>query len=221
MQCCGWAREYYDMSTTTANTRESSHNAGSKLPSVLALSGSLRRDSHNRRLLNTARAHAGDALSISIYDDLSTVPVFNEDLEADGGPSGVRRLSAAVARADALLIATPEYNQGIPGVVKNFVDWLSRGEPDPLAGKPVAILGATVGPWGTRLAQAGLRQALTACGALVMPTPQIYLRNAADAFDIDGDLIDERTRASLTSFLASFRRWIAMTIALRLPGEQQ
>ncbi len=183
----------------------------SKLPTVLALSGSLRRDSHNRRLLNAARAYAEDVLSISIYDDLSAVPVFNEDLEADGGPSGVRSLGAAVARADALLIATPEYNQGIPGVVKNVIDWLSRGEPDLLAGKPVAILGATVGPWGTRLAQTGLRQALTACGALVMPTPQIYLRNAADAFDIDGNLIDEHTRASLTNFLTSFRRWIAMT----------
>jgi chromate reductase, NAD(P)H dehydrogenase (quinone) len=194
---------------------ESSHNAGSSLPNVLALPGSLRRDSHNRRLLSSARAHARDAFSISIYDDLSTVPMFNEDLEADGGPGGVRRLGAAVACADALLIATPEYNQGIPGVVKNVLDWLSRGEPDPLAGKPVGILGATIGPWGTRLAQAALRQALTACGALVMPTPQIYLRHAADAFDSEGNLIDESTRAALTSFLASFRQWIARTMESR------
>jgi chromate reductase len=198
---------------------ESSRNAGSALPSVLALSGSLRRDSYNLRLLSVARACARDALAISIYDNLSTVPPFNEDLEVDGGPSAVRRLGAAVSRADALLIATPEYNQGIPGVVKNLVDWLSRGEPDPLAGKPVAILGVTVGPWGTRLAQAALRQALTACGALVMPTPQVYLRNAADAFDSDGGLIDERTRASLTSFLASFRHWIGMTIGSRRTGD--
>lgn len=193
-------------------TSESPGNAESNLPSVLALSGSLRRDSLNRRLLSSARAHAERELSISIYDDLSTVPVFNEDLEAGGGPSSVRRLGAALARADALLISTPEYNQGVPGVVKNLVDWLSRGEPDPLAGKPIAVLGATLGPWGTRLAQAGLRQTLTACGALVMPTPQIYLRNAADAFDGDGNLIDEHTRASLTRFLASFRQWIAMTV---------
>lgn len=195
---------------------ESPHDAGSNLPNVLALSGSLRRDSYNRRLLSSARAHACDAFSISIYDDLSTVPMFNEDLEADGGPSGVRRLGAAIARADALLIATPEYNQGMPGLVKNVLDWLSRGEPEPLAGKPVAVLGATVGPWGTRLAQAALRQSLMACGALVMPTPQIYLRNAADAFNSDGNLTDERTRASLTSFLASFREWIAMTLEPRL-----
>lgn len=196
---------------------ESFRDAGSNLPNVLALAGSLRRDSLNRRLLISARALAREAFSVSIYDDLSTVPMFNEDLEADGGPSGVRRLGAAVARADALLIATPEYNQGIPGVVKNVLDWLSRGEPDPLAGKLVAVLGATTGPWGTRLAQAALRQSLTACGALVMPTPQIYLRNAGDAFDSDGNLIDERTRASLTSFFASFREWIAMTTEARRP----
>ncbi len=192
-----------------------SRNAGSNSLNVLALAGSLRRDSYNRRLLSSVRAHAREAFSISIFDDLLTVPMFNEDLEADGGPSGVRQLGAAVAGADALLIATPEYNQGIPGVVTNVLDWLSRGEPDLLAGKPVGILGATIGPWGTRLAQAALRQSLAACGALVMPAPQIYLRNAADAFDNDGNLTDERARAAVASFLASFREWIAMTIQSR------
>jgi len=185
---------------------------------VLAIAGSLRRDSFNRRLLHAVATRAPVGLSVSVYDELSSVPLFNEDLEAGGAPDGVARLHAAVLRADGILIATPEYNQSIPAVTKNFVDWLSRREPDALAGKPVAIMGATPGPWGTRLAQAALRQTLTACGALIMPAPQIYLRNAAEAFDAEGALTDQRTGALLTSFGESFRQWIAMTRPLRSTG---
>jgi chromate reductase len=185
---------------------------------VLAIAGSLRRNSFNRRLLHAAATRAPVGLSVSIYDELSSVPLFNEDLEAGGVPDGVAHLHTAVLRADGILIATPEYNQSIPAVTKNLVDWLSRCAPDALAGKPVAIMGATPGPWGTRLAQAALRQTLTACGALIMPGPQIYLRNAAEAFDAEGALTDQRIGALLTSFDEAFRQWIAMTRPLRLTG---
>jgi chromate reductase len=175
---------------------------------VLGIPGSLRRQSFNRRLLKAAVARAPHGLSVSVYDDLGSVPLFNEDLEIGAGPEAVRRLRTAVVHADALLIATPEYNQSIPGVVKNFIDWLSRSEPDVLAGKPVAILGATAGSWGTRLAQAAARQTLAACGALLMPLPHLYIARAADKIDAEGHLVDEPTGASLTQFLESFRHWI-------------
>lgn len=177
-------------------------------PIVLALPGSLRRHSYNKQLLAAAGLHARSMLSIRIYEDLASVPPFNEDLEAGDLPKGVSMLVAALAQADALLIATPEYNQGLPGVLKNAIDWLSRSEPDLFDGKPTAILGASAGPWGTRLAQASLRHTLAACGAIVMAQPQIYVREAANVFDSDGALTDERLRGSLSAFVASFHRWI-------------
>ncbi len=175
---------------------------------VLAIAGSLRRESFNRRVLHAASALAPSTLKINVFDDLAAVPLFNEDLELPHAPPGVERLRAAIADADGVLIATPEYNQSLPGIVKNLVDWLSRGEPEVLEGKPVGILGATPGSWGTRLAQSVLRHTLTACGALVMPTPQLYLRSAAELFDAQGRLIDSRTQDLLAGFLASFGEWV-------------
>lgn len=184
-------------------------------PVVLALAGSLRRRSYNKQLLAAAELHARSMLSIRIYEDLASVPLFNEDLEAQGLPDGVSRLAAALVQADALLIATPEYNQGLPGVLKNAIDWLSRSQPDLLDGKPTAILGASAGPWGTRLAQASLRHILAACGAIVMPSPQIYVREAADVFDSDGALTDERVRNSVSAFVGSFHGWIEGSLLRR------
>lgn len=152
---------------------------------------------------------APGGLSIRVYDDLAAIPLFNEDQELAGGPAGVARLREEVARASGLLIATPEYNQSLPGVVKNLVDWLSRSEPAVLTGKPVGIVGATPGPWGTRLAQAALRQTLAACGALVMPAPQVYLRHATDLFDESGHLIDSRADGDLKQFLEAFQGWVS------------
>lgn len=175
---------------------------------VLAIAGSLRRDSFNRRLLNAASMLAPRSMAVHVFDGLAVVPLFNEDLETPFVPEGVERLRSAIASADGVLVATPEYNQSIPGVVKNMVDWLSRGQPVVLEGKPVGILGATGGSWGTRLAQSVLRHTLTACGALTMPVPQLYLRNAADQFDAEGRLIDARTRDSLGGFLGAFEQWV-------------
>lgn len=193
---------------SVANVVREQPGDASQQPVVLALAGSLRRRSYNKQLLAAAELYARPMLSIRIHEDLASVPPFNEDLEAHDLPEGVARLAAALVHADALLIATPEYNQGVPGVLKNAIDWLSRGEPDLLDGKPTAILGASAGPWGTRLAQASLRHTLTACGAVVMPSPQVYVREAADVFDNDGALTDERVRSSLSAFFGSFHGWI-------------
>jgi chromate reductase, NAD(P)H dehydrogenase (quinone) len=178
---------------------------------ILAIAGSLRRESFNRRLLDAVARLAPHGMSIDVYDGLDAVPLFNEDLEGPPEPPGVERLRAAVARADGLMIATPEYNQALPGVVKNFVDWLSRADGSALDGRPVAILGVTAGGWGTRLAQASLRHSLAACGAIVMPTPQVYLRLAAQLFDEQQRLVDPRVRESLAEFAESFQRWVRAT----------
>lgn len=176
---------------------------------VLAIAGSLRNDSWNRRLLEAAARHAPPGLRIEVATALQDVPVFNEDLERGGGPATVRALRERVREADGLLIATPEYNQSIPGVLKNLIDWLSRAAPDePLAGKPVAIVGATGGRWGTRLAQQALRHTLAATESLVMPAPALYLRDVASLFDGDGTLADAETAAALRKVLDAFAQWI-------------
>lgn len=179
---------------------------------VLCLAGSLRRDSWNRRLLQVAVTQAPATLQLDVYDALSAVPLFDEDLEQrePAGPAGVRALRAAIAAADGLIIATPEYNHAIPGVLKNALDWLSRESPagDVLPEKPVAVLGASSGPWGTRLAQASLRQVLHTCGALVMPAPTLFVANAASRFDADGALADLAIVPSLQSFTLAFERWM-------------
>jgi len=134
---------------------------------ILAIPGSLRRRSFNRMLLEAAVECAPEGMNIAIAG-LEGIPVFSEDLEAAGEPEAVVVLRGRVERAEGLLIATPEYNQSIPGGLKNAIDWLSRRE-EVLVRKPVCIVGATAGPWGTRLAQAALRQVLGATESLVMP----------------------------------------------------
>ena len=175
---------------------------------VLAISGSLRRDSFNRKLIDAASQLAPVGLAISHYEELAAIPMFNEDLEFDGGGASVLRLRSEVQKADGVLISTPEYNQSAPAVLKNAIDWLSRATEDPLALKPVMIIGATVGPWGTRLAQASLRQTLLATHSAILPVAPLFLRSAATAFDATGQLADERARTGLRKGLTQFARWI-------------
>ncbi|HEX6336763.1 MAG TPA: NADPH-dependent FMN reductase [Jiangellaceae bacterium] len=188
---------------------------------VLAIPGSLRRESYNRSLVEAAVSLAPPFMSITGYESLDLVPVFNEDLE-NPPPAGVARLREAVASSDGLLIATPEYNQSLPGVVKNVIDWLSRSDgPDGLAGKPVAVTGITTGPWGTRLAQTQLRQVLTSTQALVLSQPTLFLRDAATLFDHRRRLVDTLTARRLKEFLVSFEHWIRLVSPdVRSPEEQ-
>lgn len=178
---------------------------------VLGIVGSLRKNSYNRRLMEAAVSCAPAHIEISIYEELGSIPFFDEDLEqaAPGGPDGVRRLRARVASAHGLLIATPEYNWSIPGVLKNALDWLSRPAPDAvLVGKPVALIGMSSGKWGTRLAQAALRQILTACEADVLPRPAMFVESARERFDTAGRLVDGPTREDLVDVLLAFSRWM-------------
>jgi chromate reductase, NAD(P)H dehydrogenase (quinone) len=174
--------------------------------SVFALPGSIRRGSYNRLLAAAAAECAPPGMTVTIDESLAAIPPFSEDHERDGLPAPVRTLRDDVAAADGLLISTPEYNQSIPGVLKNAIDWLSRT--DVLESKPVAVVGATAGPWGTRLAQSSLRQVLYATGSLVLPGPALHAASAQRLFDPTGRLIDPSTRARLADILAAFARWI-------------
>ena len=180
---------------------------------VLAVAGSLRSGSYNRLLLANAQTLSPAQLEIQPYNELASIPLFDEDLEhrTGGGPDSVKGLRVLVTAADALLISTPEYNQSMSGVLKNVIDWLSRAGPDEvLIGKPMAIMGASGGRWGTRLAQANLRQVLTATESLVMPQPAVFIAEAARVFDEHGHLTHDQTRKQLENFLGAFSRWIEL-----------
>ncbi len=178
---------------------------------IVGMVGSLRRQSIHRALLEEARARIGGvdaAVELGVVG-LEGVPLFDQDVEAEGIPEGVAALRAEIERADGVLIATPEYNHGVPGVLKNAIDWLSRPpRPHPFDGKPVGVAGATPGAFGTRAAQYQLRQSLTALNALVMPQPQLLIRGAGSVFDDEGKLIDSGTAEHLERFLAALVAWV-------------
>lgn len=187
---------------------------------VLAIAGSLRQRSYNKMLLQTARTVSPPEVDLELYADLASIPLFDEDLERQtgGGPPPVKRLRAKVKAADGLLISTPEYNQSMPGVLKNAIDWLSRPGPEEvLIEKPVAIVGASGGRWGTRLAQANLRQVLTATESLVMPQPAIFVAESAKVFGDDGALTNDLLRKQLENFLRAFADWLRLLDKRSLP----
>lgn len=161
---------------------------------VVALSGSLRRGSLNTRLLNEARRLAPDGMHIELFVGLEEIPHFNEDLELPA-PAPAKRLRERVRAADGLLIATPEYNASIPGALKNAIDWLSRPDPagaQALPGMPVAIMGASKGPFGSIRSQVALRQVLQKTGAHVVAQPEVAVpfgdQNLAEAPPSDSAL---------------------------------
>ncbi|MBV9313841.1 MAG: NAD(P)H-dependent oxidoreductase [Pseudonocardia sp.] len=165
---------------------------------ILGIVGSLRAGSHNRRLLAAAAAAAPFGVSIEVYERLGEIPPYNEDLDA---PEPVLAFRAAIADADAVLIATPEYNASIPGVLKNALDWASRPFPDnALRGKPTAVVGASTGLFGAVWAQAELRKVLATIGADVVDT-ELPVGQADQAFDEHGRLREPATQAALVALL--------------------
>jgi chromate reductase, NAD(P)H dehydrogenase (quinone) len=176
---------------------------------ICGIAGSLRRHSYNRALLRAAREEAPAGISIEIVD-LEGLPVFNEDLALDGDPSAVQALKARIAQAQALLIATPEYNYNIPAPLKNAIDWVSYtpdDAPSVLTYKPVALMGASLGPFGTVRAQLALRQVLHYTDSYVLPKPELHVPRAFERFDAEGALHDERTRAALRCLLEALVTW--------------
>jgi chromate reductase len=172
---------------------------------VLGISGSLRKNSYNTALLTTAMDLMPPGMQLEIFD-LSPIPMFNQDDEAPF-PKAVADFRLRLAQADALLIATPEYNASITGALKNALDWASRPPQQPLNGKPVAILGASTGNFGTLRAQLHLRQILTHVGALTLAKPEVLVARAGQAFAPDGELVDEAARGFLRDLLAALAEW--------------
>lgn len=173
---------------------------------ILGIAGSLREGSYNRALLRAAREllPAGAKL---VEHDLRGLPFYDGDLEAAGDPEPVVALKDAIRAADALLIATPEYNRGVPGGLKNAIDWASRPPlASPLAGKPVGLMGASTGRGGTGRAQQQLREALEFPRAYVLEEPRVLVPEAFMRFDEHGELADEGVREEIADLLDTLAR---------------
>jgi NAD(P)H-dependent FMN reductase len=174
---------------------------------LIGLCGSLRRDSFNLKLLRAAAELAPAGTTIDIVP-IHDIPLYDGDLEAEHGlPLAVQHLKDRIASADGLLIATPEYNNGMPGVVKNAIDWLSRPASDigrVFGGRPVALMGATPGPGGTALSQAAWLPVLRTLGTRPWFEGRVLIAGAAKTFDADGRIADDATRRRVQSFVEGF-----------------
>jgi chromate reductase len=174
---------------------------------ILGISGSLRHGSHNTKLLRVAgELLAAEDVELTVFDGLKAVPPYDEDDDVEPAPAGVGALRDAVAGADALLFATPEYNSSIPGQLKNAVDWASRPlTTNVLRNKPVAVVGASAGMFGAVWAQAELRKVLAAAGARVAEG-EVAVGHAQTRFDAEGHLTDpnllEELQAAVDNLVA-------------------
>jgi NAD(P)H-dependent FMN reductase len=181
------------------------------MTTIIGLSGSLRKASYNAALLRAAADLAPKGMEVEV-ESIAGIPLYDGDLEQERGlPEPVARLKNRIAAADGLLIATPEYNNSMPGVLKNAVDWLTRPPKDissVFGDKPVAILGATPGPGGTRLSQAAWLPVLRTLGTRAWSGKQLYVAGAGGVFDAGGQLIDEKIRKLLTEFMAGFAKFV-------------
>jgi chromate reductase len=164
---------------------------------LLGISGSLRRDSHNTKVLRAARELLPEGTQFELFEGLKAVPPYDEDDDGRDVPLGAARLRAAIEDADGILFSTPEYNHSIPGQLKNAVDWASRPVADPaLRNVPVAVVGASTGAFGAVWSQAELRKVLAAAGARVADA-EVVFPHADKLFDESGRLTDERLREEL------------------------
>ena len=173
---------------------------------IVAISGSLRKASFNTAALRAARELAPSDIEIDIVT-LEDIPLYDDDLRDKQMPTAVTRLCETIAYADAVLIATPEYNYSLPGVLKNAIDWVSRTEPQPFKNKAVAIMGASPSAIGTARAQYDLRKIFVYLDAHVLNKPEVMIGGAGSRFDVDGRLIDETTRKFIASQLVSLQVW--------------
>lgn len=170
--------------------------------SLLGISGSLRKESFNRKLIREAGRLSGAAFTEA---DLN-VPLYDGDVEAaDGIPAGVQTLADQIAAADAVVISTPEYNQALSGVLKNALDWVSRTEGNPWQGKPVAIVSAAAGRAGGARASYSLRLAMTPFQPRLLTGPEIGIAGAMNEFDESGQLTNERYAKSLTALMDALK----------------
>lgn len=178
---------------------------------IIAISGALRKASTNTGLLRALREVAPEGVEVEVAT-LHGIPLYDGDVEAaEGKPEAVKALDAKIRAADGVVIATPEYNFSIPGVLKNASDWLSRGG-SPLRWRRVAILGAAGGPLGTGRSQYHLRQNLQALEAIVMPKPEYFAAHNHEKFDAEGNLTDADSRKRLRHWLDAYLEFLKAEI---------
>ena len=181
---------------------------------LLGISGSLRAGSYNTALLRAASALSGDDVTLDVAT-LHGIPLYDADLEArEGLPPAVADLKARVVASDGVLLVTPEYNNGIPGVFKNAIDWLSRGTPDIAAvfgGRPFALIGASPGGFGTVMSQAHWLPVLKTLGVQLWAGNRLMVSRAGQAFNANGELIDQKVREQLAGFVRGFARFTDVT----------
>jgi NAD(P)H-dependent FMN reductase len=181
------------------------------MPTIVAIAGSLRAKSYNLMLLHAAveLAPAGTSVEAASIKD---IPLYDGDLEAvHGSPAPVEALKQHIIRADGVLLVTPEYNNSIPGVLKNAIDWTSRPPTDTARvyrGKPIGVIGATPGPGGTGLAQVAWLPVFRTLGTVAFFGPRVMVANAAKVFDEHGKLIDPAVRTQLASYLEAFAQFV-------------
>ena len=173
---------------------------------VLALVGSLRKASLNKALVEAAAEVASDGMEITIFP-LNDIPVYNTDVEADGMPASVMALHEAIKSADGMILATPEYNGSFSGVLKNAIDWASRGG-GILAQKPVVTMGGSPGALGGTKAQEHLRAVSLHLGMYLMPRPTVAVPHFGQKIE-DGRLTDESTRDFIAGQMSAFKEWIS------------
>ena len=181
---------------------------------LLGISGSLRAASFNTALLRAAKEVAGSGIDLDIAT-LHGIPLYDGDAEArDGEPAAVTALKQRILASDGVLLVTPEYNNGIPGVFKNGIDWLSRGTPDIPAvfgDRPFALIGASPGGFGTILAQNGWLPVLKTLGVRLWAGNRLMVSRAGQAFNANGELIDQKVREQLAGFVRGFARFTDVT----------
>jgi chromate reductase, NAD(P)H dehydrogenase (quinone) len=173
---------------------------------VLGIAGSLRKGSLNRAALRAAGELLPESMTLETFD-LAPIPMFNGDVEAAGMPVPVRKFRERIAAADALLLVSPEYNNSMPAVLKNAIDWASRPPENAFEGKPAAIMGASPGAFGTILGQDHLRRVCRVVDLIVMNYPEVYITRAGDKFDAEGKLTDETVRRRIRTLLAALADW--------------
>ena len=173
---------------------------------ILGIAGSLRRASYNRAALRAATQLAPEGATINVFE-IDGIPGFSEDLEQDP-PAKVVELKKQIREADAILFVTPEYNYSVPGVLKNAIDWASRPYGDnSWDGKPAAIMGASVGMFGSARAQYHLRQMMVFLNIYPINQPEVMIVKAADRFDEDGNLTDEASKDLIRQLLQNLVDW--------------
>jgi len=177
---------------------------------ILGFAGSLRKQSYNKAILTAAVETVPDDASLEVFD-LEGIPPFNQDIELQP-PDKVKEFKAKIRAADAILIATPEYNYSIPGVLKNAIDWASRPYGDnAFEGKPVAVMGASIGTLGTARAQYDLRRSFVFLNMLPLNQPEVMVAFAQDKVDSNGRVTDEKTRKRIKELLENLVSWTRRT----------